>query len=95
LRDFETELRDYEALKSGRPKVLELGSLDALPTVPIQARIASGLTQESLAARLGLQPQQIQRYEASDYQTASFARIREIGRLLGLRMRERVELVQK
>ena len=61
----------------------------------IQARIAAGLTQEDLAARLGVKPQQIQRYEASDYQTASFARLREIARLLGVDVRERVEMVQK
>jgi HTH-type transcriptional regulator / antitoxin HigA len=52
------------------------------------------LTQEDLAARLGVKPQQIQRYEASDYQTASFARLSGIARLLGLRIRETVELVQ-
>jgi ribosome-binding protein aMBF1 (putative translation factor) len=50
---------------------------------------------DNLAARLGVKPQQIQRYEASDYQTASFARLREIARLLGLDVRETVEMVQK
>ncbi len=55
------------------PKTLKLDSLDALPKVLIQGRIAAGLTQEDLAARLGLKPQQIQRYEASDYHIASFA----------------------
>ena len=95
LQDLEAELREYEGLKSGGPRTLELDSLDALPRVLIQARIAAGLTQEELAARLGVKPQQIQRYEASDYQTASFARLREIARLLGLRVREAVELVQK
>ncbi len=73
LRDLEAELREYVRLKSGGPKILDLDSLDALPKVLIEARIAAGLTQEDLAARLGLKPQQIQRYEASDYQTASLA----------------------
>ncbi len=95
LQDLEAELYEYEALKSGSLKTLELDSLEALPRVLIQARIAAGLTQEDLAARLGVKPQQIQRYESSDYQTASFARLREIARLLGLRVRESVELVQK
>lgn len=31
LRDLEAELREYESLKSGGPKTLELDSLDALP----------------------------------------------------------------
>ena len=95
LQDLEEELREYDRLKSGGPKSLELDSLDALPRVLIQARIAAGLTQEELAARLGVKPQQIQRYEASDYQTASFARLREIARVLGLQVRESVEVVQE
>lgn len=94
LQDLEAELQEYETLKTRGVKTLELDSLEALPKVLIQARIAAGLTQEDLAARLGLKPQQIQRYEASDYQTASFARLREIARLLGLRVRETVELVR-
>jgi len=44
---------------------------------------------------LGLKPQQIQRYEANDYQTASLARLLEIARVLNLRVRDRTELVQK
>jgi DNA-binding XRE family transcriptional regulator len=94
LHDLETELHEYETLKAGGPKVLELDSLEGLPKALIQARIAAGLTQEDLATRLGVKPQQIQRYEASDYQTASFAKLREIARLLGLRVRETVELVR-
>ena len=94
LQDLEAELREYETLKTSGVKTLELDSLEALPKVLIQARIAAGLTQEDLAARLGLKPQQIQRYEASDYQTASFGRLREIAHLLGLRVRETVELVR-
>jgi ribosome-binding protein aMBF1 (putative translation factor) len=95
LQDLEGELQEYESLKSGSTKTLELDSLDALPKVLIQARIAAGLTQEDLAARLGVKPQQIQRYEASDYQTASFARLLEIARVLNLRVRDAAELVQK
>ena len=82
-------------MKTGGPKILELDSLEGLPKVLIQARIVAGLTQEDLAARLGVKQQQIQRYEASDYQTASFARLREIARLLRIDVRDRIEMVQK
>jgi HTH-type transcriptional regulator / antitoxin HigA len=58
LEDLEAELRDYETLKSGGAKMLELGSLDGLLKVLIQARFAAGLTQKDLAARLGVRPQQ-------------------------------------
>jgi len=66
LQDLEAELQEYETLKTGGRKILELDSLEVLPKMLIQARIAAGWTQEDLAARLGVKPQQIQRYEASD-----------------------------
>jgi transcriptional regulator with XRE-family HTH domain len=53
------------------------------------------VTQEDLAVRLGIKPQQIQGYEASDYQTASFARLLEIARVLNLDIREQAALVLK
>ena len=61
LQDLETELQEYETLRTGGPKILELDSLEGLPKVLIQARIAAGLTQEELAVRLGVKPQQILR----------------------------------
>ena len=95
LRDLDAEIREYESLKSGRQKRLELDSLEALSKLLIQARIAAGLTQEDLADRLGLKPQQIQRYEATNYQSASLARLLEIARALNLRVRDRAELVRQ
>ena len=56
LQDLEAELQEYETLKTGGPKVLELDSLEGLPKVLIQARIAAGWTQEDLAVRLGVKP---------------------------------------
>ena len=83
LTDLEEELREYEGLKSGD---FEFGQLDAVAEVPrllIRARIARGLSQKSLAGRLGLKEQQIQRYEASEYASASLARIRSVAEVLG------------
>src|SRR5438552_2633451 len=67
LDDLRTQLEEYEALKSGKYKVIELESLAELPRVLVQARIAAGLSQKDLAERLGLKEQQIQRYEATKY----------------------------
>lgn len=83
LADLEEELEDYERLKSGE---FEFGRLDSVADVPrllIRARIARGLSQKSLAGRLGLKEQQIQRYEASEYASASLARIRSVAEVLG------------
>lgn len=87
LEDLQRELKEYETLRSGKRKVLTLGSLEELPKTLIQARIAAGLNQEELAAKLGLKPQQIQRYEATEYQAASFERVQAIMRVLGVTLR--------
>jgi ribosome-binding protein aMBF1 (putative translation factor) len=92
LEELQRDVADYEALQSGKQKVVALDSWEALPRTLIQARIAAGLTQEELAAKLGLKPQQIQRYEATDYQSASLERITEILRVLGVKLRQPAEL---
>lgn len=43
-----------------------------------RARIASGLTQAEPARRVGIHENQIQKYEATDYQQASLARLRQV-----------------
>jgi ribosome-binding protein aMBF1 (putative translation factor) len=92
LSDLQKDLEEYEALRSGKRKVLELHSFEDLPRALIQARIASGMSQEDLAQRLGLKAQQIQRYEATDYVAASLARVSEIAKAVGLQVREDVLL---
>jgi len=92
LSDLRRDLDEYSALRSGKRKTMALGSFEDLPKTLIQARIAAGLTQEELASRLGLKPQQIQRYEATDYHSASMERMNEILRALGVRLRHPVEL---
>ncbi len=86
LADLEQELRDYDSLKAGKFPVDELSVVAGLPTALIKARIARGLSQKDLAERLGLQEQQIQRYEATDYASASLTRIKEVvGALEGVK----------
>ncbi len=92
LSDLRRELVEYETLRSGKQKRVVLGSLEELPKRLIQARIAAGLSQEELATKLGLKPQQIQRYEATEYQSASFERVTEIARVLGVKLQQPAEL---
>jgi len=87
LRDLHAEIREYEALRSGDRKALLHTSLDQLPRTLIQARIAVGLSQRELAERLGLKEQQIQRYEATNYASASLTRVQQVAQALGLRLR--------
>lgn len=53
-------------------------------------RAASRLSQEGLAARLGLEKQQVQRYEAIRYAGVSLERIQAVAEALGVTIREQV-----
>jgi ribosome-binding protein aMBF1 (putative translation factor) len=73
------QLDDYEKTRSGeQAPAVELEVLKEVPRALVQARIAAGLTQKELAQRLGLKEQQVQRYEASGYASASLRRLQEV-----------------
>lgn len=55
-----------------------------------QGAIAAGLSQRELAERLGLKEQQVQKYEATEYTSASLARIRAVIHALGVTVSEEV-----
>ena len=82
LADLENEMREYEALRSGDFQFDDLSSVTRIPSVLIRARIARGLSQKNLADRVGVKEQQIQRYEATDYSSASLSRITEVASVL-------------
>ena len=78
LADLKRDLREYESLKAGEFTIGDLEVVSGLSSMLIKARIAQGMSQKDLAERIGLKEQQIQRYEATDYSSASLSRIREV-----------------
>lgn len=92
LAVLENQVKEYENLRSGKYKVLKGSSFYDLPIELIRARIALGLTQKQLAERVGLKEQQIQRYEETDYASASFSRLTQIIKALGLDIEEKIFL---
>jgi transcriptional regulator with XRE-family HTH domain len=56
--------------------------ISVIPRDLIRARIAAGLSQRELAERLGMPEQQIQRYEAKEYESVSLGRIAEVAKVL-------------
>ena len=84
LDELVGDLREYEALKMGQFQFDRLNYVIELPDILIKARIARGLSQRELAERMGLKEQQIQRYEATDYSSASLSRIKDITAALNL-----------
>lgn len=92
LEDLRKEVSEYEALKEGSAPSIALEALEDIPEALIKARIASGLTQKGLGQALGMKEQQVQRYEAARYSSASLSRILDVARALGLRLQYPAQL---
>lgn len=89
------QLNEYDDLKKG---IFDFDSLEKLVKVPeslIKARIALNWTQRELAEHVGTTEQQIQKYEDTDYSSASFARIVNIIHILMIHARKREEEEEK
>lgn len=84
LDELRDEVEQFEQLRSGGPNPIRIESFDEMPRAFVQARIVSGLSQKELAERLGLKEQQIQRYEATDYCSASLTRLKQVATALGV-----------
>jgi len=82
LDELICEVSQYDELRAAAAKPIQIHSLGELSNALIQARIAAGLSQRELAERLNLKEQQIQRYEATDYTSASLARLRQVAEAL-------------
>ena len=90
---FEKEIEEYESLRTGQVSSIPISSVKSFPEALIKTRIARGWSQAILAEKLGVKEQQVQRDEASGYETASFARITEIVSILELDFSGRFEKV--
>ncbi|WP_157220480.1 XRE family transcriptional regulator [Flavisphingomonas formosensis] len=93
IDELEEDASFYDKLRSGQISAFSAESLHDLPDILIQARIARGMSQKDLGTFLGLKEQQIQRYEAERYRSASLDRLIEIADALSVRISERAELV--
>lgn len=90
--DLDAEIREYEVLRSGSLTSFEALTLADLAGALVKARIAKGWTQRQLADELSVAEQQIQRYEATGYASASLARLCDVAEALGTEIREVVTL---
>lgn len=85
--DVEAELAEYEALRAGAIGEVVAEGLGALPDLLVKARIAAGLTQRQLAARLGVAEEAVQRDEVGGYARAGLDRLARVAEALGVRLR--------
>lgn len=90
--DLSAEIAEYDKLRSGTVSTFEADSLADLAILLVKARIARGWTQRDLAKALNIAEQQVQRYEATGYRSASLARICDVAAALAITVNERVVL---
>ncbi len=92
IDELSNQVLEYENLKAGKTVISEIRNLKELPLSLIKARIANGFTQLQLAEQLGMKMQQIQRYEAEEYASASIKTLLKIADQLQLRFNGEVQL---
>jgi ribosome-binding protein aMBF1 (putative translation factor) len=80
------EVAEYEQARAGNVDLGVIRGIQQLGKALVQARIAARLTQDDLAQQLGSKPQQIQRYESSEYSSASVATVMKVANVLARRM---------
>ncbi len=85
IRQLESELREYNQLKSGEIALPHVERLDQIAPFIVKTRIAKGVSQTELARRLGVSKQVISRYEESEYQTVGIGRLQEILDAIGIK----------
>jgi hypothetical protein len=90
IEQLKEEIEEYEALSSGKVKVtlLSIESIIDLPILLIKRRIANGWTLQTLAEKLGMHWQQLQRYEQTDYASANLQVIQRVTTVLSESGRE-------
>ena len=91
-QELREQLAYDDALRAGHITTVVLRSLKDIPLMLIQARIAAGLTHKQLAERLQIAEQQVQRYEARDYQGVSLDRLQTVADALGVTLEGRASL---
>lgn len=93
IAELQEALDLFDQLRAGTITQFSAARLSDLPDNLIRARIARGMSQKDLGDVLGLKEQQIQRYEAERYRSASLDRLVEISDALGVRIENRASLV--
>ncbi len=92
IEEFKEDLNEYDQLHQNMVDHLALPTFENLPQALVKARIARGLTQEKLADRLNVKPQQVQRDEANLYAGASFSKLLAVQRALNIEFKGEITL---
>lgn len=79
IEQLKNEITEYEKMKkSPLPKVLRAHDLDEISRQLVRLRLARGLTQAELAARIGCKQADVSRLEREDYQGYTIGQLKKI-----------------
>jgi len=79
IAQLETEIEEYEKMKKlPLPKVLRVHNLGEINHQLVRLRLAKGLTQAQLAARIGCKQADISRLEREEYQGYTIGQLEKI-----------------
>jgi hypothetical protein len=81
---MESEMAEYELIKANKARILASRSISELPSLITEFKIASGMTQKEFSKKIGMKEQQLQRYEAENFQGISFKNLIKILNAMGL-----------
>src|SRR3972149_3850159 len=85
IEELRQQVQEYEKLAEAVS--LSLHSAEDLPQLLIKARVARGYTQKDLARKINVKPQLIQKYEITNYRSASLKRVLAIIKALNIDLR--------
>jgi HTH-type transcriptional regulator / antitoxin HigA len=94
LQQLLVQVKEYEELKAGEIFITEVKDLHELPLVLIKSRIANGYTQADLAELLQMKEQQIQKYEAEQYENVSLKTLLKVADVLKININADVQIRQ-
>jgi DNA-binding Xre family transcriptional regulator len=81
---LEKEILAYDLLKTKASSVLDERSIEELPDLLIEFKILCGLTQKEFSQKIGMKEQQLQRYEAENFDSISFKNLLKLLHAAGL-----------
>ena len=92
--ELEQEIQNYENLIANGYHCFKDKTLDDLGEILISSRLAQKITQKELGNLVGIDEQQIQRYETNDYESAALPRLQDIADALNIRLSfEKIEIL--
>jgi DNA-binding Xre family transcriptional regulator len=83
-KEVEQDILLYETLKTNKVAILKERLFSDLPSLLIEFKIKSGLTQKEFATQLGIKEQQLQRYEADNFKSVTFKNLLRFLEAIGL-----------